>query len=295
MNRNATIGRHNVTSSKSTNLTNRRWTIRIGLASATFASLIAISAFGTSSEAGASTVPKPGVVTVSMAMVGDPGNPSVGVIQTFGLTGNKATKVDPPENSGSTGIYKSCGDAPTSTGKSCLTVGGVSYKYGIGEYDTTVSQYVTFLNTVDPRGRNTLKLYFDDMSPVNWPKYGSISYSSSAATGQHYTVAYPEWANKPFNFASFSAGSALRQLADQRQSPLQDVVVSERIQLRHLQSPALARRRRPACTTSQNRQSRRIQVHWVCRSEQQRMGQGGVLRPQGRWDRFVLGLRHGSL
>ncbi len=141
-----------------------------------------------------------------MAMVGDPGNPSVGVVQTFGLTGNKSTKVEPPENSGSTGIYKSCSDAPSSP-KSCLTVGAVNYKYGIGEFDTTVSQYVTFLNTVDPRGRNTFNLYFDDMSPTNWPKYGSVGYSSSAPAGQHYTVAYPEWADKPFNFANFTVAA----------------------------------------------------------------------------------------
>ena len=62
------------------------------------------------SSAGASVVPKRGVVTITMAIVGDPGNPSVGVIQTFG--GPKGDFVDPPENKGSTGIYKSCSDAP---------------------------------------------------------------------------------------------------------------------------------------------------------------------------------------
>jgi hypothetical protein len=63
---------------------------------------------------------------------------------------------------------------------------------------------VTFLNTVDPRGRNTLQLYFDDMSPTNWPQYGSVSYTPGAGVGQHYSVAYPQWADKPFNFADFS-------------------------------------------------------------------------------------------
>jgi hypothetical protein len=178
--------------------------VRFALTAAIFASFTAVLVFGAQSGSGALSIPKRGVVTVTMAMVGDPGNPSVGVIQTFGVTGNKATKVDPPENSGSTGIYKTCSDAPPSP-KQCLTVGGVSYKYGIGEFETTVSQYVTFLNTVDPRGRNTLKLYFDDMNPKVWPKYGSIGYSSSAALGNHYSVAYPEWADKPFNFASLSS------------------------------------------------------------------------------------------
>jgi hypothetical protein len=130
---------------------------------------------------GAATgVPKRGVVTITMALVGDPGNPSVGVIQTFGLTGTKGQAVTPPENTGSTGIYKSCADVPSSSKKRCLTVGNVNYNYGIGEFDVTVSQYVTFLNTADPFGRNARQLYFDDMSPAVWPKYGSISYASSA-------------------------------------------------------------------------------------------------------------------
>jgi hypothetical protein len=175
--------------------------VRTGLTMAIFAGLVALSVYGSQSGATATSVPKRGVVTITMAMVGDPGNPSVGVVQSFG--GPKDNFVEPPENTGSTGIYKTCADAPSSA-PSCLTVGGVSYKYGIAEFDTTVAQYVTFLNTVDPRGRNALQLYFDDMSPTNWPKYGSISYSTSAAVGQHYSVAYPEWASKPFNFADFS-------------------------------------------------------------------------------------------
>jgi hypothetical protein len=133
-----------------------------------------------------------------MATVGDPGNPSVGVVQTFG--GPKGMFVDPPKN---TGIYKNCSDAPSAP-PPCLTVGGVKYTYGIGEFETTVSQYVTFLNTVDPNGKNPHQLYFDHMSPTVWPQYGSIRYSSGAgARGNHYSVAYPEWANKPFNFADF--------------------------------------------------------------------------------------------
>lgn len=156
---------------------------------------------GTGSGSAVAGVARGGVVTITMAIVGDPGNPSVGVIQTFG--GPKGQFVDPPENKGSTGIYKNCSDAPKAP-PPCLTVGGVSYTYGIGEFDVTVSQYVTFLNTVDPRGRNTLQLYFDDMSPTAWPQYGSVRYTSGAGLGQHYSVAYPEWADKPFNFADFS-------------------------------------------------------------------------------------------
>ncbi len=151
----------------------------------------------TSTSSPTSTVANPGVVTIRMAIVGDPGNPSVGVVQTFG--GPPGQFVHPPAG---TGIYKTCADAPAAP-PSCLTVGGVAYRYGIGEFEVTVSQYVTFLNTVDPDGKNSLELYIDHMSPMVWPKYGSVSYSAAAGSGKHYTVAYPEWAEKPFNFADF--------------------------------------------------------------------------------------------
>jgi formylglycine-generating enzyme required for sulfatase activity len=154
---------------------------------------------------GASTtsvpVAKRGVVTISMATVGDPGNPSVGVVQTFG--GPKGKFVDPPKG---TGIYKTCKDAPAAP-PPCLTVGGVGYTFGIGKYEVTVSQYVTFLNTADPDGRNPHDLYIDNMSPQVWPQYGSVSYSPGAAAGAHYSVAYPEWADKPFNFGDFRRGA----------------------------------------------------------------------------------------
>jgi hypothetical protein len=168
-------------------------------ASGTTASKGSIAATG-------STAPGPspsngGVVTMQMAVVGDPGNPSVGVIQTFG--GPTGQFVDPPKG---TGIYKTCGDAPAPP-PPCLTVGAVSYTYGIGEFETTVSQYVTFLNTVDREGKNLHDLYFDNMSPTVWPQYGSVSYSADAGAGEHYAVAYPEWADKPFNFGNFDRGA----------------------------------------------------------------------------------------
>jgi hypothetical protein len=152
------------------------------------------------SSSSAASVGKRGVVTIRMAIVGDPGNPSVGVTQSFG--GPKGQFVDPPTPPKDTGIYKNCSEAPAAP-PPCLTVGGVSYTYGIGEFDVTVGQYVTYLNTVDPRGKNPHDVYNDDMSPTVWPKYGSIRYSSSAGEGEHYSVAYPEWADKPFNFSDF--------------------------------------------------------------------------------------------
>ncbi len=168
---------------------------RLALVVLLVAVVVGATACGSSSSA------KLGVVTVKMAVVGDPGNHSVGVIQTFG--GPKGQFVDPPKG---TGIYKTCADAPAAP-PPCLTVGGVSYKYGIAELETTVSQYVTFLNTADPDGKNIHALYDDNMSPTVWPQYGSVAYSSSAAAGKHYSVAYPEWAQKPFNFGNFRRGA----------------------------------------------------------------------------------------
>src|SRR6476646_7077775 len=144
-----------------------------------------------------------GVVTIPMATVGEPCNPSVGVWQVFKTVGTKGAGVTLPPG---TGIYKNCAAAPSSA-PSCLTVGGVKSTYGIGEFEITVSQYVTFLNTADPDGKNLRQLYEDNMNPTVWPKYGSIGYSSGAAFGQHYSVAYPEWAQKPFNFGDFRRGA----------------------------------------------------------------------------------------
>ncbi len=157
----------------------------------------------TSSTSATSSVPqvgKRGVVTIPMAVVGDPGNPSVGVIQTFGVA--KGVKLAQPPKG--TGIYANCKVAPATPGKACLTVGSVDYTYGIGKFETTVSQYVTFLNTVDPEGKNPHQLYYDHMSPTVWPRYGSIRYTPGAGQrGKHYSVAYPEWAEKPFAFTDF--------------------------------------------------------------------------------------------
>jgi len=100
------------------------------------------------------------------------------------------------------GIYKSCSQAP-SRRSGCRLVGAVSYAYEIGELETTVRQYVAFLNTVDPLGKNRRDLYTPAMSPATWPKYGSIRRLSRASPGRYYEVAYPEWADKPIGFANF--------------------------------------------------------------------------------------------
>ncbi|MFK4105842.1 hypothetical protein ACI2L1_38445 [Streptomyces sp. NPDC019531] len=123
------------------------------------------------------------VVTLTTAKVGAPGNRSVGIL--------------PFKDA----LYRSCTEAPSPS--KCLTVGGVRHPYEIGQLEVTVAQWVAFLNTADPEGRNRLGLYDETESSSAWPKYGQINFSSSAGRGSHYSVAFPEWENKPYGFANF--------------------------------------------------------------------------------------------
>jgi formylglycine-generating enzyme required for sulfatase activity len=124
------------------------------------------------------------IITVTTAKVGAPGNPSVGVVPFTDA------------------IYRSCADAPTNS-RGCLTVGKVGYPYQIGQLEVTVRQWVVFLNTADATGRDPHGLYDITESSKAWPKYGQINFSAHAAVGHHYSVAYPEWADKPYGFATF--------------------------------------------------------------------------------------------
>ena len=127
---------------------------------------------------------RPHPVTVRTVKVGAPGNASVAVVPFTDA------------------IYQSCSDAPQ-TSAGCQTVGGVDYKYGIGELEITVKQWVTFLNKIDPTGRDPHNLYELVESSSAWPKYGQINESSKAPKGHRYKVGYPAWADKPYGFANF--------------------------------------------------------------------------------------------
>jgi len=130
--------------------------------------------------------PAPSVLTLKTVKVGAPGNPSVGIV--------------PFKDA----VYMSCAEAPQAAHTPpCQEVGGVKYRYGIGQLEVTVSQWVAFLNTADPAGRNKHRLYSSDESSSAWPKYGQIDFSASVAKGHHYSVASPEWADKPYGFANF--------------------------------------------------------------------------------------------
>ncbi|MGK2932267.1 MAG: hypothetical protein ACSLFD_05805 [Solirubrobacterales bacterium] len=127
---------------------------------------------------------KPGVVVVRTVAVGAPGNSSIGVVPFTDA------------------IYDSCSDAPAAK-QGCQTVGGVGYRYGIGQLETTVGQWVKFLNTSDPNGRNRDRLYEKTQSSSKWPEYGQVNKRSRAKPGRHYYVASKAWADKPYGFATF--------------------------------------------------------------------------------------------
>ncbi len=144
--------------------------------------LVAVAALA--GAASAVAAPKPAVLTLTTARVGAPGNPSVAIVPFTDA------------------IYRTCAEAPQ-TKAGCQEVGGVPYRFGIGQLEVTVAQWVAFLNTVDPAGRNRHDLYSSTESGAAWPRFGQIDFSATAATGRHYTVASPEWADKPYGFANF--------------------------------------------------------------------------------------------
>ena len=92
---------------------------------------------------------------------------------------------------------------------SCMGIGRVSYTYRIAETELTVAQWVKFLNTVDPRGRNRHRLWDAAQSSRVWPKYGSVNRNKRAPKGQRYYVANPQWADKPYNVADFTRAARL--------------------------------------------------------------------------------------
>jgi formylglycine-generating enzyme required for sulfatase activity len=138
--------------------------------------------------ASAMAAPAPSVLTLKTMEVGAPGNPSVGIVPFTDA------------------IYRSCDEAPKpekSQAPVCQPVGGVGYGYGIGKLEVTVGQWVKFLNTVDPAGRNRHRLYSETESGAAWPRFGQVNFNAVAPAGRHYAPAAPEWVDKPYGFANF--------------------------------------------------------------------------------------------
>jgi hypothetical protein len=162
---------------------------RLALVLAPLALALALLAGPAAAQAAMPGAPTPpAVLTFRVMQIGSPGNPSVGIVPFTDA------------------IYKSCSEAPkpeSSKQPACMEVGGVKYKYGIGELEVTVGQWVDFLNTVDPLGRNEDGLYEESESGTAWPRFGQIDYDEHAVSGLHYSVAAPEWADKPYGFANF--------------------------------------------------------------------------------------------
>src|SRR3954469_15889676 len=103
----------------------------------------------------AAAAPAPAVLTFKTVRVGAPGNPSVGIVPFTDA------------------VYSSCSEAvPAEKQPPCQQVGAVGYRYGISRLEVTVAQYVDFLNTADPAGRNKHRLYSSTESGAEWPKYG---------------------------------------------------------------------------------------------------------------------------
>jgi len=127
-------------------------------------------------------------VTVKTVSVGSVGNPSIGVVPFTDA------------------IYESCADAPSSK-QGCQTIGGVDYKYEIGQLETTTADWVKFLNTTDPSGKNKDRMYARTQSSSRWPEYGAVNHRKKAPAGKHYAVASKEWAGKPYGFATFLSAS----------------------------------------------------------------------------------------
>lgn len=124
------------------------------------------------------------VVTIETVKVGAPGNPSVAIVPFTDA------------------IYRSCAEAPD-TPRGCHRIGGVRHRYEIGRLEVTVRQWVAFLNTADPGGRDRHDLYDSTQSSEAWPKYGQVDFAPNARDGRHYSVASSEWADKPYGFANF--------------------------------------------------------------------------------------------
>jgi len=108
---------------------------------------------------------------------------------------NKAAHIVPFTDA----IYPSCAGIPD-----CISVGRVAYNYRISQYEVTVGEWVRFLNVVNPDGKNRHKLWNGRVeSSTAWPKYGQVDRKKKARPGNHYRVAFPQWANKPYGFADF--------------------------------------------------------------------------------------------
>ena len=233
---------------------------RLGLLalSATLAIALAAPAAGNAAA-------KRATVNFKTVVVGAAGNPSVGIVPFTDA------------------IYQSCDGAPSG----CITVGGVDYPYRIAQLEVTVKQWVKFLNTVDPDGNAKRGLYKQTESSAGWPKYGSINRSSSAPSGMHYSVAYPEWNDKPYGFADFLQSARFanslqngRLLSKEKSSKDGFDYVTYKVRLSRDSRTGMYDLDQPDAHAEP-----RLRVR---RPEPERVDQGGLLRPERRRHLLLL-------
>ena len=151
---------------------------------------------------------RPNVVSLRTVTVASPRNPSAWIIPFY----NDVYQSSDSCQAALPGVMATVAQSPdpavqTAASTSCMAVGSVPYGFRIGETETTVAQWVIFLNTVNPLGRNRHRLWDAAQSSRVWPKYGSINRRMKAPPGQRYYVASPAWANKPYNSADFRRGA----------------------------------------------------------------------------------------
>src|ERR1043166_4438578 len=85
--------------------------------------ILAVAAFAGPATSAAS--PAPSVLTFKTVKVGAPGNPSVGIVPFTDA------------------VYSSCAEVVAAEKQPpCQQVGGVNYRYDIGQLEVTVAQYV---------------------------------------------------------------------------------------------------------------------------------------------------------
>ena len=116
----------------------------------------------------------PGLTSLEMVPVGDPGNAGEGSGDSYGGWG--------PDH----------------------ICGVVNYNYQIGKYEVTAGQYTEFLNhkaTVT----DTYGLYNTKMADELWNNLGcNIQRSGGGTVGNPYSYTVPsDWANRPVNYVSF--------------------------------------------------------------------------------------------
>lgn len=144
-------------------------------------------------------------VTLSTVTVGAPRNPAAWIIPFYNdvFASQESCEAALPA------VYAAAQADPDpavqkESANNCMSVGSVPVRYDIGELEITTTQWVNFLNLVDPTGANEHHLWDEPEQAAIWPKFGSINRNLQADPGHRYYVASPGWANRPYNSADFS-------------------------------------------------------------------------------------------